>query len=175
MQVPYDEGVATHIGPESSTGSREAAREALTGVRKGQPLSGERLHNRSVDAFQSAEDITAQHAMRVLNGSALPGDPGMYARLLFGNLEISLPLLARQASSRTAKARMHGRDKFDSPIVPARPAKKRCKPRRSWWRQGVGAREMRNCKTRSGRRAGQLCPMRRTAYEKQLNGTSRRS
>ena len=62
--------------------------------------------------------------MRVLNGSALPGDPGMYVRLLFGNLEISLPLLARQASSRTAKARMHGREKSDSPIVPARPANK---------------------------------------------------
>ena len=82
----------------------EAAREALTGVRIGQPLSGERLHNRSVDAFQSAEDNTGQHVMRVLIGSALSGDPGMYVRLLIGNREISLPLLACQAGSRTAKA-----------------------------------------------------------------------
>ena len=104
VQVPYDEGVAIHIGPESCTGSREAAREALTGVRIGQPLSGERLHNRSVDAFQSAEDNTYQRAMRVLIGSALSGDPGMYVRLLFGNREVSLPLLACQAGSRTAKA-----------------------------------------------------------------------
>ena len=104
VQVPYDEGVAIHIGPESCTSSREAAREALTGVRIGQPLSGERLHNRSVDAFQSAEDNTGQHVMRVLIGSALSGDPGMYVRLLIGNREISLPLLACQAGSRTAKA-----------------------------------------------------------------------
>ena len=42
MQVPYDEGVAIRIGPESCAGSREAVREALTGVCIGQPLSGER-------------------------------------------------------------------------------------------------------------------------------------
>jgi hypothetical protein len=35
VQVPYDEGVAFHIGPECS-GGREAAREALAGVRVGQ-------------------------------------------------------------------------------------------------------------------------------------------
>ena len=39
-------------------GGREAAREALTGARAGQPLSGERLHNRSADVIQSAEGNT---------------------------------------------------------------------------------------------------------------------
>jgi transposase len=55
VQVPYDEGVANHIGPESCAGGREAGREALTGVRVGQPLSGVRLPVRSADALQSAE------------------------------------------------------------------------------------------------------------------------
>jgi transposase len=56
--VPHDEGVANHIGPESCVGGREAAREALTGVRVGQPLSGVRLHLRSAHALQSAEGNT---------------------------------------------------------------------------------------------------------------------
>jgi hypothetical protein len=60
VQVPYDEGVASHIGPESCAGGREVAREALTGVRVGQPLSGERLPLRSADALQSAEGNTAR-------------------------------------------------------------------------------------------------------------------
>ena len=55
VQVPHDEGVAIHIGPESCVDGREAVREALTGVRVGQPLSGVRLPVRSADALQSAE------------------------------------------------------------------------------------------------------------------------
>ena len=55
VKVPYDEGVANHIGPESCAGGREAVREALTGVRVGQPLSDETLLNRSAHAIQSAE------------------------------------------------------------------------------------------------------------------------
>jgi hypothetical protein len=41
VQVPYDEGVAIHIGPESCAVAREGLGEALTGVRIGQPLSRE--------------------------------------------------------------------------------------------------------------------------------------
>jgi transposase len=66
VQVPYDEGVANHIGPESCAGGREAGREALTGVRVGQPLSGVRLPLRSADAHQSAEGKTS----RRVNASA---------------------------------------------------------------------------------------------------------
>jgi hypothetical protein len=39
VQVPCDEGVAIHIGPESCAVAREGLGEALTGVRIGQPLS----------------------------------------------------------------------------------------------------------------------------------------
>jgi len=55
VQVPYDEGVANHIDPESCVHGREAMGEALTGVHVGQPLSDERLPIRSADAFQSVE------------------------------------------------------------------------------------------------------------------------
>ena len=41
MQVPCDEGVAIHIGPESCAVAREGLCEALTGMRIGQPLSRE--------------------------------------------------------------------------------------------------------------------------------------
>ena len=41
MQVPYDEGVAINIGPESCAVAREGLGEALTGARIGQPVSRE--------------------------------------------------------------------------------------------------------------------------------------
>ncbi len=41
MQVHCNEGVAIHIDPESCAVGREAAREALTGERVGQPLNHE--------------------------------------------------------------------------------------------------------------------------------------
>jgi transposase len=63
VQVPYEEGIANHIGPESCTGGREAAREALTGVRVGQPLSGVRLLIRSAHALQSAEGNTSRRVI----------------------------------------------------------------------------------------------------------------
>ena len=43
MQVPYDEGVAIRIDPESCAVAREGFGEALTGGRIGQPLSRERV------------------------------------------------------------------------------------------------------------------------------------
>ena len=43
MQVPYDEGVATRIDPESCAVAREGLGEALTGECIGQPLSRERF------------------------------------------------------------------------------------------------------------------------------------
>ncbi|PWB83862.1 MAG: hypothetical protein C3F11_04400 [Methylocystaceae bacterium] len=63
VKVLCDEGVANHIDPESCAGGREAAREALTGARVGQPLSGEILPDRSVDALQSAEDDVSRRVI----------------------------------------------------------------------------------------------------------------
>lgn len=57
MQVPCDEGVAIHIGPESCAVVREDLGEALTGERIGQPLSRESL-DPGADAVSSAEGNT---------------------------------------------------------------------------------------------------------------------
>ena len=51
----YGEGVANHTGPESCGCGREAAREALTGVRAGQVWSGESNVVRGADAVVAAE------------------------------------------------------------------------------------------------------------------------
>jgi hypothetical protein len=63
VQVLHGEGVAIHTGPESCAGRREATREALTGERIGQPLSGEIPIIRSADALVPAEGNTVGHAI----------------------------------------------------------------------------------------------------------------
>ncbi len=45
MEVPYDEGLASHIGPESCVGIRKGAGEALIGESAGQVLSRDRKHS----------------------------------------------------------------------------------------------------------------------------------
>ena len=63
MRVPDSEGVANHTVPESCAWCREAAREALTGVRVGQPLSHESHLIRGADAVIEAEGNTDRRAM----------------------------------------------------------------------------------------------------------------
>ena len=55
MQVPYDEGVANHIGPEPCVGIRKDGGEASAGVRAGQPLSRDRDLVPGADAVRCAE------------------------------------------------------------------------------------------------------------------------
>jgi hypothetical protein len=55
VQVHSSEGPANHTGPESCAGNcREAVREALTGMRAGQPSSGVNSV-RSADALEVTE------------------------------------------------------------------------------------------------------------------------
>jgi len=64
VKVPNDKGLANHIVPESCVRrSREAHREALTGVRVGQPLSREIIIFRDADAFVLAEGNTDSRAI----------------------------------------------------------------------------------------------------------------
>jgi hypothetical protein len=55
VQVPYDEGRANHIGPESCVSDREVWGEALTGEVLGQVLSHVTKPVRDADAFCVAE------------------------------------------------------------------------------------------------------------------------
>ena len=63
MRVPDGEGVANHTVPESCVGCREAPREALTGVRVGQPSSHESHFLRGADAVTEAEGNTSAGAI----------------------------------------------------------------------------------------------------------------
>ena len=58
MQVHYDEGVASHIGPEPCVVVRKGRGEASAGERIGQPLSRESLILLGADAVESAEGKT---------------------------------------------------------------------------------------------------------------------
>jgi hypothetical protein len=106
VQVHCDEGVAIHIDPESCAGGREAAREALTGARAGQPSSRENAIP-GADAVRTAEGSTRGRVMRVPPRPGEVADPGMHGRSLHGNREISCParggppLLARIGKARS--------------------------------------------------------------------------
>lgn len=63
MQVPHSEDIASHTVPESCVAYREVRREALTGVRTGQPLSRESFNVQGADAVSVAEGNTVQSAI----------------------------------------------------------------------------------------------------------------
>ncbi len=58
MQVPDSKEVANRAVPESCAAHREVRREALTGVRIGQPLSRDRKDVPGADAVSKAEGDT---------------------------------------------------------------------------------------------------------------------
>ena len=89
MQVPCSEGIANHTGPESCAAYREVRREALTGVHAGQTLSRER---NSIRVPTSSDLRKATRTGAPSQAPVRPGvveDPGMHARSLHGNREIS--------------------------------------------------------------------------------------
>jgi len=89
VRVHCDEGVASHIGPESCAGSREGASEALTGVRTGQPLSRERTHFRVPTRLKTRKATRRGASTRAPRRPGVVEDTGMYGRSLYGNREIS--------------------------------------------------------------------------------------
>ncbi len=60
MQVLHSKDIASHTVPESCVVYREVRREALTGVRAGQPLSRESFKVQGADAVSVAEGNTVQ-------------------------------------------------------------------------------------------------------------------
>ena len=87
VQVHREEGVATHLGPESCVRIREDVNEASTGERTGQPLSRETSIPLGADAFQivegntdgraNASARTTRRGRRLWHVRTLPGrEPG---------------------------------------------------------------------------------------------------
>ena len=109
MQVPYDEGVANHIDPESCAVVREGLGEALTGECIGQPLSRERV------LFWVPTPCIRWKAIRLGASSRGPGrpgvvrDPGMCIRSLRGNREVSRLAVWLAPAVRIGKARSRSR------------------------------------------------------------------
>ena len=109
MQVPCDEGVAIHIGPESCAGAREGLGEALTGGRIGQPLSRESF---LFWVPTPCKWWKATHPGASARAPGRPGvvrDPGMCRRSLRGNREISRSTVRQQPPVRIGKARSRSR------------------------------------------------------------------
>lgn len=94
MKDPYDEGPASHIGPESCAGAREGAGEALTGESAGRVLS------RESNFLQGADGVILrgrQHGPSRQReewiGPAWSKTPRMHGSALHGNREIPHPPL----------------------------------------------------------------------------------
>ena len=90
MEVLCDEGLASHIGPESCGAAREDRDEALTGERAGRPLSRDSQLQRGADVVelhgrQHGRVRYCEHP----SGPRVVVDPGMHRSSLLGNREIS--------------------------------------------------------------------------------------
>jgi len=91
VEVLYDEGIASHIGPEPCVVAREGRGEASAGERIGQPLSRVSISSRGADAVRRAEGNTDGHVIASARPLGAVRDPGMCGRSLHGKREISRP------------------------------------------------------------------------------------
>ena len=89
MQIHYDEGIANHIDPEPCVGIREDVGEASAGGRAGQPLSRDRKLIPGADTVCVVEGNMSKSANASTWVTGVVGEPGMHARSMRGNREIS--------------------------------------------------------------------------------------
>jgi len=122
MKVPYDEGVASHIGPKSCAGDRKGAGEALTGENAGRVLSREsRLASGCRRCQQSRKATRAVPPARGTGWPRLVEDPAHAWKLSAREPGDPTPAPGRwprgtcHESGRGTMA-MDGRGKSDRPI-----------------------------------------------------------
>jgi hypothetical protein len=109
VQVPDNKDVANHVVPESCTAHREVRREALTGVRIGQPLSHDRSLSRVPTPFHWRKATWTSALTQVLARPGAVAEPGMCARSLHGNREVSDLTSRSTGLARIGKARSRSR------------------------------------------------------------------
>jgi hypothetical protein len=110
VQVRHDEGVAIRVDPEPCTAAREGRGEASVGARAGQPSSRESHSFRVPTLLIEWKATRAAAPSQVAIRPGVVEDPGMYARSLHGNREVSRPAGPPQAvSARIGKARSRSR------------------------------------------------------------------
>lgn len=110
MKELHGEGLAIYAGPESCTGVREVAGEALTGVRAGWVLSHEINPPprggllRSADALEAgARQYPGRRNGKTPRGSAWSETPCMHGNTLPGNREIPPASAATGPADRIGK------------------------------------------------------------------------
>ena len=109
MQVRHDEGVASHIGPEPCAFVREGKGEASAGERIGQPLSRERNLSRVPTPYPERKATPKGTLIARPGRPGVVEDPGMCARSLRGNREISRVTACVRTPVRIGKARSQSR------------------------------------------------------------------
>ena len=110
MKVRHSEGVAIHIGPEPCIVDREVRDEASVGERTGQPWSRERVLSQAPTMYSDRKAILTGTSAQVPVRPGVVEDPGMCARSLRGNREISSPTTGlRGRLVRIGKARSRSR------------------------------------------------------------------
>jgi hypothetical protein len=105
VQVPHSKGVAHHVGPESCGLHREVQLEALTGVRAGQPLNRVRNSIRVPTSSDSRKATRTGASSQAPVRPSVVVDPGMHARSLYGNREISSLTVGASRGRRPASGR----------------------------------------------------------------------
>jgi len=122
MKVPYDEGVASHIGPKSCAGDRKGAGEALTGENAGRVLSREsRLASGCRRCQQSRKATRSVLLSRGMDWPCVVEDPAHARKLSAREPGDPTPALGRwpwgtRHESGRSKMAMNGRGKSDRPI-----------------------------------------------------------
>ena len=110
MQVPHDEDLASHIGPEPWVVFREGQDEASAGVRAGWPLSHESGFSRVPTALPIWKATRPAALSQAVGRPGVVRDPSMHGRSMPGNREISCPP-GGVAHRRAAAGRPEGRSR----------------------------------------------------------------
>lgn len=107
MKEPYEEGVATHFGPESCVVARKGADEALTGVRLGWPSSRENADShRGADALTgSGRPYRSRRHRETRRDLARSETPCTGGSIPHGNREIPRLSAAEGAADRIGKSK----------------------------------------------------------------------
>jgi hypothetical protein len=161
MKESYGEGLASHAGPESCAGRREAAGEALTGVHADQPLSSEIKSTGTPTLLSNAEgNIEHDDTRESCSSPAESKTLRMRGNSLHGNREVPSAPTADGAMGRSEQAKNRTSDMYADGRSDGPKYQRSCRttaglPRlRRRWREGDRPRGTPCRRPWPGRRAG---------------------
>ncbi len=103
MKVPYDEGVANHIDPESCGDVRKDMAEALTGESAGRAIEprNESILSSADDLWVCGRQYHPDRQREIRMNSTRSKNHGTHGNTLHGNREILVPTLLDCSKVRT--------------------------------------------------------------------------